>query len=133
MESLYKVFFFFASSSSEWEDYYDILIEENLCGYVSVLTLIFSIITCFVFYIIIGRITTSFQKIGHWIFFALISGVIGFVIAYLNVKGNLYPGIPVENFGLMFSMSNIIWPIIYFILFSFLFKHFSLYARRTPI
>ena len=133
MESIFKILFFLASASSEWEDNWDILIDDNLCGYVSLLTLMSAVLLCFIFYIIIGRLTANFQKTTHWALFAFLAGISGFFIALLNVKSQIYPGIVIENFGYMFAISNIIWPIIYFVAFSFAFKYLSLYARRTPM
>ncbi len=133
MEKVYEILFFLASGSSVWTDNWGILIGEGLCGYVSLLTLVFAILLCLIFYVVINRLTASFQKTSHWFIFALLSGVIGFIVAFANVSSGIYKGIEIQKFGYMFAISNIIWPIIYFVLFSFIFKNFSLFAKRTPI
>ncbi len=132
MESVYRVLFFLVSKTYEWDDFWDILIEEDLCYEVSLYTLIAGISISFIFYIVIGRLTTSFQTILHWAIFAVLSGLVGFLIALTNVKSKIYTGVEIENFGYLFSLSNVIWPILYFIISSFIFKYLSLYARRTP-
>lgn len=133
MESVYKVLFFLVSNTYAWEDdYWDILIEEDLCYEVSLYTLIAAISISFIFYVVIGRLTTSLQTTLHWAIFALLSGLAGFFIALSIVNSKIYTGVKIEQFGYLFSLSNVIWPILYFIISSFIFKHLSLYARRTP-
>ena len=133
MESVYRVLFFLVSQTYEWEDdYWDILIEGDLCYEVSLYTLIAAISISFIFYVVIGRLTTSFQTTLHWAIFAVLAGLVGFLIALSNVKSKIYIDVEIEQFGYLFSLSNVIWPILYFITSSFIFKYLSLYARRTP-
>lgn len=133
MESVYRILFFLVSNTYGWEDdYWDILIEEGLCQEVSLYTLIAALSISFIFYVVIGRLTTSFQTTLHWVSFSLLSGLVGFLIAFSQVKSRIYMDVEVEDFGYLFSLSNVIWPILYFIISSFVFKYFSLYARRTP-
>ena len=104
--------------------------RDSLFGSIGVLTFIISIIFCVLFYVVLGRWKEIWYNRAHWGITIAILSAIGFGLAFLQSKNLLSISV---GYLIMFASFNAIFAAIYFILFSFLFKNFSTFSKRTPI
>lgn len=104
--------------------------RDNLFGSIGILTFIISIVFCVLFYIVLGRWKEIWYNRVHWgITIAMLSSI-GFGLAFIQSKNLLSIS---DGYVIMFALFNAIFAAVYFILFSFLFKNFSTFSKRTPI
>lgn len=104
--------------------------RDSLFGSIGILTFIISIIFCVLFYIVLGRWREIWYNRVHWGITIIILSSIGFGLAFMQSKNLLSIS---DGYVIMFALFNSIFAAVYFILFSFLFKNFSTFSKRTPI
>ena len=97
---------------------------------VGLFTLIFSLIFALVFYLALGRWKPVWDKLVHWIITLILLVAIAVIFALSQAKGAT--GEDVDAFMVKFSLVNALYATIYFIIFSFLLKKASIFAKRTP-
>ncbi|MBX7243012.1 MAG: hypothetical protein K1X92_14815 [Bacteroidia bacterium] len=107
---------------------------ESVFPSVGIITIVFSLIVCLLYYPVINRLTDKFDQFVHWIIFLVLCGVFGGVFAYVTANnfivgemGDTEPRIPV-----LFWVMNAIYAILYFFIFSVLLKKTSKYATLIP-
>lgn len=86
------------------------------------------------FYLVLNQFL-NLNKIGIWFLFLIIAGAICFQISLLMVggEGGIYsPSDPIESIGWKFIGMSTVWGMLYFYLFSLLFKRWSKYAKYCP-
>jgi len=66
----------------------------------------------------------------HWALTIVLVTTIGFGFAFMQVKGLLGA---VDSYLVRFAIFNAVFAAIYFIAFSFFFKNFSIFSKRTPM
>ncbi|MCA0447291.1 MAG: hypothetical protein LCH54_13790 [Bacteroidetes bacterium] len=118
---------------------YEIIIGENsdfpeyregIFDSVGLITLIISVAICLLFYVGLGRWKALWYTMIHWVITILIVASIGFGFAFSQAKGELGD---VDSYLIRFAIFNAMYAALYFIAFSFLFKNFSIFSKRTPI
>ena len=129
-----------------WEIIYfpvtlDDLYIDNLEDYlefifpvVTLITVIAAAVLSFIFYNFIGNITMRMATKTYWFLFMILAGFVGFYTAIDKVKEILYFDVPIESDGWIFAFTVFVWGMIYYLLFSLLFKtrYFSKYANQIP-
>lgn len=103
--------------------------RDHLFTYVGILTLLSAAAFAVVFYIVLGRWRSIWYNRVHWFITILLSGLVGYLLAYVISKNEL--GIA-DSYVVRFAMFNALIAAIYFILLSFACKPFSIYAKRIP-
>lgn len=103
--------------------------REKIYGSVGLLTLIIAIIIALLFYLALGRLRHIWYTRTHWVITVILAAVTGFGLAYGIAKGIIGS---VDGYLVQFALINAALLAVYFILFSFLFKPFSIYSKRTP-
>ena len=103
--------------------------RESIFNSVGLLTLVISIVICLIFYVILGRWKGVWYSIIHWAITIVICAAIGFGMAFSLSKGEL--GVT-DGYLIRFALFNGVYAAIYFIAFSFFFKNFSIFSKRTP-
>jgi len=119
--ALYELFI------GENEDYPEF--REGIFDSVGLITFIIAIVICFLFYVALGRWKAIWYTTIHWIITIVLVAGIGFGFAFSQAKGQLGEA---DSYLIRFAIFNAIYASIYFILFSFLFKNFSIFSKRTP-
>jgi hypothetical protein len=104
--------------------------QEGIFDSVGLITLIFSIVVCLIFYIALGRWKAIWYTTAHWVLTVVLVFAFGLGFAIIQAKGQL--GM-IDSYMIRFAIFNGIYAAIYFIAFSFLFKKFSIFSKRTPI
>ena len=128
---LEQLYFLFNNPDSE---YWDLWVYQR--GYlIGFLTLLFvSVSVVALYYVVIGRATDSFSKIGHWLFFMFINSVLIFVINLFLISSNVFEsvdGIPEDV--IIFSLINgTVYAIVFYFILSLIFNNLSLHARFIP-
>ena len=98
--------------------------------FVGLFTLIFAITVTFIFYVVLGRNWPVWDKVIHWVITMVILLIVAFYFAFN--KAQTATGESEDSFFFTFSFVNTLYAFIYYILFSILFKRFSIFAKRTP-
>ena len=118
---------------------YELFIGENadfpeyrsdLFDSLGLITFIISVSICLLFYVALGRWKLIWYTTIHWVLTILLVAAIGFGFAFTQAKGQLGT---VDSYLIRFAIFNALYAAIYFIAFSFLFKNFSIFSKRTPI
>jgi hypothetical protein len=104
--------------------------EESIFGSVGLITLLIAIVVCLIFYCALGRWKNVWHNLTHWIITLVIVAIIGFGLAY-GIADNEIGS--VNGYLIKFAIFNAVYITLYFVIFSFLFKNFSIYSKRTPI
>lgn len=118
---------------------YELVIGENynyteyrgsIFSSVGILSFIISVVIALIFYVGLGRWKPVFHKITHWLITILVVVIVGFGLAFNIANGVL---VHVDGYLIQFALFNSIYSALYFIIFSFVFKRFSIYSKRTPL
>ncbi len=118
---------------------YELIIGENannpeyrdgIFGSVGILTFTIAIIFCLLFYVLFGRKWHIWYTRTHWVITLVLVAAIGFVFAMTQAKGQIGS---VDSYVVRFALANALYAAIYFVVFSFLFKNFSVYSKRIPL
>jgi uncharacterized membrane protein len=104
--------------------------REQIFSSVGLLSFVVAIVVCLIFYVVLGRWRMIWFNNVHWGATIFFCAVIGFLLAYLSAKSAL--GVFDSYLG-RFALFNALYTALYFIIFSFLFKNFSIFSKRTPI
>jgi len=101
---------------------------------VTLTTLVTSGVLSAVFYNLIGNFTSRLGYKSYWFLFMVISGILGFFIAFDKIKEIIYIDEAMESDGWIFAFTNLAWAMLYFLLFSLIFKtkYFSRYSNHVP-
>lgn len=115
------LFYLFMDQNSQYE-------TDEVFTTVGVLTIIITLLTCVLFFVIIGRWKPVFHKTVHWVItlvlLAIGMGILADTLGYNSDGDGVY--------SLKFGVFNAIYTALYFFLFSLLFKRFSVHAKYTP-
>ena len=104
---------------------------DQIFSSVGLFTLIFAVVFCLIFYLLLGRWKPIFHKLSHWIITLVIIIVISFGFALTQSKGAIGAD-AYDAYMIKFSMANALFVAIYFFVFSILLKKASIFAKRTP-
>jgi glucan phosphoethanolaminetransferase (alkaline phosphatase superfamily) len=103
--------------------------REGIFDSVGLITFIFAIVICLLFFVVIGRLKSLLDRMWHWVVTLVIVAVIAFALAFTQAKGQLGD---VDSYLIRFSIFNAIYSVVYFFIFSLLFQRASVYARHLP-
>jgi len=104
--------------------------REGIFDSVGLITFIVAIVVCLLFYVALGRWKLIWYTTVHWLITIILVAAICFSFAFTQAKGQLGD---VNSYLVRFAIFNALYASIYFIAFSFLFKNFSIFSKRTPI
>ena len=104
--------------------------REGIFDSVGLITFIIAIVICMLFYLVLGRWKLVWYTTAQWVITIALVAAIGFGYAFAQAKGQLGD---VDSYLVRFAIFNALYAAIYFIAFSFLFKNFSIFSKRTPI
>jgi|GEM_PF-1950826 hypothetical protein len=113
------------------------------------ISLLIGLIFAVIYYLILGRFTSSFSHLSHWFVFLAITGITSFFSAFFYAKNSIiayaehndyFEDAPEMQAILqsgtqdmwMYATHNLIYAILFYFLFSLLFKRFSLHCSMTP-
>lgn len=121
-----------------FEFLYELLCRQNpdpiyatdIYPYVGIFTLLFALVFAIVFYIVLGRSKPIWDKTVHWMITLIILLIIAFSFAYNHAQKVTDESS--DPFFFTFAMVNTLYAFIYYVLFSLVFKRFSIFAKRTP-
>lgn len=113
---------------STHQDYSDEF-ETNIFPAVGIITFVIAIVFCLLFYVVLGRWKNIWYSVTHWVITIVIVAAIGFGLAIMQAKNAIEL---FDNYILLFALYNALFAAVVFIAFSFLFKNFSIFSRRTP-
>ena len=119
--SLYEVFI---GENPDYPEY-----REGIFSSVGLMTFLLAAVTAAIFYVGLGRWRPVFEKTAHWFITLAITALLGFLLAYSQARGTLGA---TDSYTIRFALFNALYAVIYFFLFSILFKRFSIFARHTP-
>ena len=97
---------------------------------VGLFTLIMSLGFAVVFYILLGRWKPIWDKLVHWLVTIVILAICASIMAVHQAKTGT--GGEGDAYMYTFSVVNAFYAVLCFIIFSFLFKKASIFAKRTP-
>jgi hypothetical protein len=103
--------------------------RERIFGSVGWLTLLAALTVGLIFYLGLGRWRNVWHTRIHWSVTIVLCALIGFGLAYGPAKSMIGS---VDGYLVLFSCMNAFVSVVYFMLFSFLLKRFSIHAKRTP-
>lgn len=118
---------------------YELIIGENtdypeyqagIFDSVGLITFVIAIVVCLLFYVALGRWKAVWHTTIHWVITILLVAIVGFGFAFSQAKGEIGA---YDSYMIRFAAINALYAVIYFIAFSFLFKNFSIFSKRTPI
>ena len=112
--------------NSDYSEY-----RESIFSSVGILSFAFMIVICFLFYVALGRWKGIWYTRTHWFITVFLCAAIGFGLAYFMAR-DVLGVMDVDGYLLRFASFNALYCALYFIIFSFLFKRFSIFAKRTP-
>ena len=104
--------------------------REGIFDSVGFFTFLIAVVICLLFYVALGRWKAIWYTLLHWALTIIIVAAIGFGFAFSQSKGQIGT---VDSYLVRFAIFNAIYAAVYFIAFSFIFKNFSVFSKRTPI
>ena len=118
-------------ANSDFPEYRD----NGIFNITGLITFVIAVLICLLFYVALGRWKNIWYTGVHWVITILIVAAIGFGFAYSQASGGLGIGYGDDGFTYLigFAAINALYAAIYFIAFSFFFKNFSIFSKRTPI
>ncbi len=119
--SLYEAFI---GENPDYPEY-----REGIFSSVGLLTFLLAAVTAAIFYVGLGRWRPVFEKTSHWIIALVLTALIAFLLALTQSRGTLGA---TDSYTMRFALFNALYAVVYFFLFSILFKRFSVFARHTP-
>jgi len=107
---------------------------EYIFPIVTLSTLITSGVLSAIYYNVIGNITGRMGYKSYWFLLMILSGLAGFFIAFDKIKEIVYIDVPMESDGWIFAFTNLVWAMLYLLLFSLILKtkYFSRYSNHVP-
>ncbi len=133
MDRIYENLYFFVTNHPDYA-YYRIDFLDYVYPNSGPLTLILSLAVAAIFFNVINNVTANLGQPIYYYLFMILSGVIGFVIAFTSVINNIFIDIPVEGIGWAFALMNTFYAMLLYFLFSLICKakKISLYANMLP-
>jgi len=104
--------------------------RDGIFASVGLLTLIIAVAICLFFYVALGRWKGVWFTRFHWAITIVICAAVGFGLAFSLAQSAI--GVS-DGYLIRFALINAAFSALYFIVFSFLFKNFSIFSKRTPI
>jgi len=104
--------------------------REGIFDSVGFITFLIAVVICLLFYVALGRWKAIWYTLLHWALTIIIVAAIAFGFAFTQSKGQIGT---VDSYLVRFAIFNAIYAAVYFIAFSFIFKNFSVFSKRTPI
>lgn len=141
MEALFKIMHFIAATDPQYQVG---IIRDQILGRgiaekaIFTDTLLMSLLAAAglsVFFYLVLNNFLNLNKKWLWFVFMIVAGVICLLIARAiigNSTGIYPPGNPIEPFGWKFIGMSAFWGMVFFYLFSLIFKRFSKYAKYCP-
>lgn len=136
-EILFNILYFLVSFDPQFESLRDYFlgmngIEEDPFTNTLLVSLLGAIGLAVLFYVVLNRLM-YLNYMWAWLLTALVMGIIAFNISYYQCGTYVYdPADPIGAAGWKFIGMSTILGILYFYLFSLLFKGFSIYAKKLP-
>jgi glucan phosphoethanolaminetransferase (alkaline phosphatase superfamily) len=97
---------------------------------VGLFTLAFAGIAAILFYLLLGRWRPIWHKTVHWLVTILIlAAAAGYIAVSVAKKATEEDA---DSYMYTFSLINVLYVIVYFIILSLLLKKASIFAKRTP-
>ena len=125
MQTLFtSIYEFICGKNQDISDY-----RERIYGSVGFLTLLIAIVIGLLFYVALGRWRNVWHTRTHWAITIVLAACIGFGLSYGLAKSIIGA---VDGYLIQFALMNAALLAVYFILLSLVFKHFSIYSKRTP-
>ena len=103
--------------------------RDGIFDTAGLVTLLVAIALCALFYVALGRWRGVWYTTTHWFITVALCALVGFGIAYGMATAALNVA---DAYVVRFALINGIYLALFFVVFSFLFKNFSIYAKRTP-
>jgi di/tricarboxylate transporter len=103
--------------------------SDDIFPAVGFITFVIAIVFCLLFYVALGRWKNIWYTTVHWAITIALVAAVGFGLAFSQTKSAIDI---FDNYVLLFGLYNALFAAIIFIAFSFLFKNFSIFAKRTP-
>lgn len=113
-----------AGDNPEYPEY-----RERIFDSVGSLTFVLAAIVAFLFYMVLGRWKMIWYNNFHWGITIFLWAIAGFCISFFMARDEL--GFT-DGYVTRFSFFNALYAALFFILFSLLFKNFSVFSKRTP-
>lgn len=110
----------------------DPIYADEIFTPVGFLTLLFSLVLAVIFYLLLGRWKPVFDNRGHWIVTLVAAAIFGFVFA-LQYSLDRTGADETDSYMQGFGGVNAFYAMVYFVIFSFILKRFSIFAKRTPV
>lgn len=121
--SLYELII---SENADYPEYRDGIFDS-----VGLITLIFSVVTALIFYLLLGRWKPIFYKLKHWLLIIVILAIGTAYFALSQARGDT--GIEgIDAYMIRFAIINALYATMYFIALSLLLKKASIFAKNTP-
>lgn len=133
MDKITNALFFLVQNSNAYRGQQTVY--NDLLASSTIMTLLAAFLLAVVFYVFLGNLRPSFGNLWLWVTFTSIAAIFGFVFPLMNIIKNLYGNLA----GFVSTDWSIVgWntflAILYFCLFSFVFKRkiLSKYSFKTP-
>lgn len=98
---------------------------------VGLFSLILSVLFVVIFYLLLGRWKPVWHKTAHWLITLVLLILVLAFFALTQAKAATQLE-AFDAFMYKFAFANVIYGFFYYCLLSFLFKRFSIFAKRTP-
>jgi len=103
--------------------------REQIFNSVGTLTFFMSALVALLFYVVLGRWRMIWFNNVHWATTIFLCAAAGFGISFLLARDEL--GL-IDSYLIRFALFNGLYAALFFVLFSLLFKNFSIFSKRTP-
>lgn len=97
---------------------------------VGLITLLLSVVLAAVFYFLLGRWRPVWDKLVHWVVTAVVLVAFAAILAVSKAKAATEAD--ADSYVYTFAIGNALYALIYFFVFSLLFRKGSIFAKRTP-
>ena len=84
-----------------------------------------------IFYLVLNRTTAKYSTSVYWILFLVLNAIIAFVYAIVKAKEGTAE-VSTDNYMILFAAINAAYSVVFYFIFSLIFRKFSLHAERTP-
>jgi drug/metabolite transporter (DMT)-like permease len=103
--------------------------KVHIYPFIGLFTLLFAAGLSFIFYVVLGRLRPIWYKTTHWLVIMVLILLVASSLAFNYAEQMTGGDTP---FTYTFAMVNALYAFIYYVIFSLIFKRFSIYAKRTP-
>jgi drug/metabolite transporter (DMT)-like permease len=103
--------------------------EESIFNPVGLYTLVLVIIVCLLFFVVLGRWKPIWHKLVHWVITMAVVALSCFALAFFYAKSTIGSS---DGYLVGFAGFNAIMAAVYYVIFSFVLKPLSIFAKKTP-